>query len=121
MNRRAFLFRASAIAAGAVAADQIELLDRLGWTRRLFPGFSTINAMPFIVRQDGTFRWGQTVQGISGQMVDITRMQCRYNEAIVGVISAPKGILLQNGHAWPSPPDQIVWEDWCHPWTREGA
>lgn len=38
MNRREFLRRAALIAAGAVAADQLELLDRLGWTRSLFPG-----------------------------------------------------------------------------------
>lgn len=36
MNRRDFLARASLIAAGAVAADQMELIDRLGWKRSLF-------------------------------------------------------------------------------------
>lgn len=38
MNRRDFLRRTSAVAAGVVAADQIDLLDRLGWKRRFFPG-----------------------------------------------------------------------------------
>lgn len=40
MNRRDLLRRASLLAAGAVAADQLELIERLGWTRRLFPGWS---------------------------------------------------------------------------------
>jgi hypothetical protein len=31
--------RAGLVAAGAVAADQLELLDRLGWVRSLFPGW----------------------------------------------------------------------------------
>lgn len=39
MNRRDFLRRAALVAAGAVAADQLELLDRLGWVRRLFSGW----------------------------------------------------------------------------------
>lgn len=43
MNRREFTRRALLIASGFVAADQLELLDRLGWHRTLFPGtaFST--------------------------------------------------------------------------------
>lgn len=40
MNRRQFLRNASLAAAGVVAADQLELIERLGWTRRLFPGWS---------------------------------------------------------------------------------
>lgn len=52
MNRRDFLRRASLIAAGVVAADQIELLDRLGWTRKIFPA-----AVPTIMRHD-TYTWG---------------------------------------------------------------
>lgn len=36
MNRRDFLQRATIVASGAVAADQLELLDRLGWVRRFF-------------------------------------------------------------------------------------
>lgn len=39
MNRRDFLQRAGLIAAGVVAADQLDLLDRLGWKRKLFPGW----------------------------------------------------------------------------------
>lgn len=37
MNRRDFLRRSSLIAAGVVAADQLEILERVG--RRVFPGF----------------------------------------------------------------------------------
>lgn len=37
MNRRDFFKKASIVAAGIVAADQLEILDRLGWTRKLFP------------------------------------------------------------------------------------
>jgi hypothetical protein len=40
MNRRDFLRRASLVAAGAVAADQLDLIERLGWRRKLFPGWS---------------------------------------------------------------------------------
>jgi hypothetical protein len=39
MDRRAFLRRASLVAAGTVAADQLDILDRLGCVRSLFPGF----------------------------------------------------------------------------------
>lgn len=40
MNRRAFFRNASLLAAGAVAADQLELVERLGWKRRFFAGWS---------------------------------------------------------------------------------
>jgi hypothetical protein len=36
VNRREFLRRAAVVAAGSVAVDQLELLDRLGWKRTLF-------------------------------------------------------------------------------------
>jgi hypothetical protein len=39
MNRRDFLRRSALITAGVVAADQLELVERLGWTRKLFPGW----------------------------------------------------------------------------------
>lgn len=39
MNRRDFLRRASFAASGIVAADQFELLDRMGWVRRFFASF----------------------------------------------------------------------------------
>lgn len=45
MNRRAFFRNAALIAAGAVAADQLELIDRLGWKRKLF---SAWGAMPVL-------------------------------------------------------------------------
>ena len=50
MNRREFLKHAGLIAAGAVAADQLELLDRLGWRRRFFPGFTKSDPY-FITKQ----------------------------------------------------------------------
>jgi hypothetical protein len=40
MDRRDFLRRAGLIAAGAVAADQLDLIERMGWRRKLFPGWS---------------------------------------------------------------------------------
>jgi hypothetical protein len=40
MDRRDFLRRASLVAAGLVAADQLELLERLMFKRRLWPGHS---------------------------------------------------------------------------------
>lgn len=39
MDRRAFLRNAVIVAAGAIAADQLELVERLGWRRRFFSGF----------------------------------------------------------------------------------
>ena len=38
MDRREWLRSAALIAAGVVAADQLELVERLGWKRRFFPG-----------------------------------------------------------------------------------
>jgi hypothetical protein len=40
VNRRDWLKKAAIIASGVVAADQLEILDRLGWTRTLFPAAS---------------------------------------------------------------------------------
>lgn len=40
MHRRDFLRRASLLAAGVVAADQLDLVERLGWRRRFFSGWS---------------------------------------------------------------------------------
>ena len=40
MNRRDWLKRTALLAAGTIAADQLELLDRLGWTRTVFPSIS---------------------------------------------------------------------------------
>jgi hypothetical protein len=37
MNRREWFKKAAILATGAVAANQLELLDRLGWKRTLFP------------------------------------------------------------------------------------
>ena len=51
ISRRDFLRRSALLAAGVVAADQMELLDRLGWTRTLFPGFTPAPLQ----------RWGGTV------------------------------------------------------------
>ncbi len=38
MDRRLFLRNSALIAAGAVALDQLEILDRLNWKRTLHPG-----------------------------------------------------------------------------------
>lgn len=40
MDRRQFFRRSALIAAGVVAADQLELLEKLTWKRTLFPGWS---------------------------------------------------------------------------------
>jgi hypothetical protein len=40
MNRRDFLKRLGLVTAGVVAADQLEIIERLGWKRRFFPGFT---------------------------------------------------------------------------------
>lgn len=44
MDRRLFLRRASLIAAGIVAADQLDLLDRLSWSRTMFPSGTIVSA-----------------------------------------------------------------------------
>jgi len=42
MNRRDFLRRSAVVATGAVAADQLEILEKLGgWARKFFPGFGS--------------------------------------------------------------------------------
>ena len=38
MNRRDWLRGAALLTAGVVAADQLELVERLGWKRRFFAG-----------------------------------------------------------------------------------
>lgn len=40
IDRRTFLRNSSLIAAGVVAAGQLDLLERMTWTRRLWPGWS---------------------------------------------------------------------------------
>jgi hypothetical protein len=49
MDRRTFLRRSAIVATGAVAADEIELLEKLGdWTRRFFPSAAFVpDASPF--------------------------------------------------------------------------
>lgn len=42
MDRRLFLKRSAIIATGAIAADQLELLERLTHVRRLFPSASLV-------------------------------------------------------------------------------
>jgi len=44
MNRRDFLRRVALVTAGVVAADQLELLERLVWTpRKLWTGYSSLS------------------------------------------------------------------------------
>lgn len=65
MQRREFLRRVGLIAAGAVAADQLDVLDRLGWKRRFFPSAS-LNVEHYAVgfrisatmQQDGVYGAG---------------------------------------------------------------
>lgn len=42
MNRRLFLRHAALLTASVVAADQMDIVERLGWTRRLFAGWRGI-------------------------------------------------------------------------------
>jgi hypothetical protein len=47
MDRRAFLRRSAVVAGGVVAADQVELLEKLGgWVRRFFPS-AAVAPSPF--------------------------------------------------------------------------
>lgn len=52
MNRREFARRAALIVAGVAAADQLELVEKLGWKRRFFPGWGS----PYVleaIHEDG--------------------------------------------------------------------
>src|SRR5674476_854346 len=40
MDRRNFLKNLGIVTAGIVAADQLVIIDKLGWKRRFFPGFT---------------------------------------------------------------------------------
>lgn len=42
MNRRTFLRRASLVAAGAIAVDQLDLVERIGWVRKTFPAWGRV-------------------------------------------------------------------------------
>lgn len=46
MDRRRFLRSAALVAAGVIAADQLEVADRLGWTRKLFAAWGNTNIPP---------------------------------------------------------------------------
>lgn len=64
MNRREWLRGATQISAGVVAADQLELLDRLGWKRRFFAGAdftSPYDARRFSVFAGGDFTVGDLI------------------------------------------------------------
>jgi len=66
MNRRDFLRRAAIVATGAIAADQLELLERLTHRRRFFPAadvspFGRSTAEDVITAQD---QHGRTWTGI---------------------------------------------------------
>lgn len=67
MNRRDFLRRASMIAAGAVAADQLELLDRLGWVRRFFPGFGSGAVVAPYAWNSTTLEWDKLLRDAYGE------------------------------------------------------
>ena len=43
MNRREWLKKAALIAASGIAADQLEILEHLSWTRTLFPSAAITN------------------------------------------------------------------------------
>lgn len=62
MDRRAFLRRAAIASSGIVAADQLELLDRLGWVRRFFNSIllpSSPHRGPFTVTHA---QWNELLQ-----------------------------------------------------------
>lgn len=47
LSRRDFLRNAALVAAGTVAANQLDLLDKIGWRRRFFLGWSTQRDVEF--------------------------------------------------------------------------
>jgi hypothetical protein len=51
MNRRDFLKRLGLATAGIVAADQLEIIERLGWKRRFFQGFTPAPSGLFLPKE----------------------------------------------------------------------
>ena len=69
MNRREWLRGAALISAGVVAADQLDLVERLGWKRRFFAGAdftSPYDARRFSVFAGGDFTVGDPVALVRG-------------------------------------------------------
>jgi hypothetical protein len=62
MKRRDFLQRAASLVALGVAADQLELLERLAHTRTVFPGWRAPSLSPALKLLNG-FQHGYTVSG----------------------------------------------------------
>src|SRR6185503_5767847 len=72
LQRREFLRRMGLVAAGVVAADQLDLLDRLGWTRKFFP---SAEVRPRFVKYALGFRVSsETVQDTVTHQAAIARM-----------------------------------------------
>lgn len=66
MDRRAFLHRAALIAAGVIAADQIDLLERLA-PRRLFPSGALDNRVASVASVE-LAHWNEMYFGLSDIM-----------------------------------------------------
>jgi len=91
MNRRDFLRRSAILTAGVVAVDQLEILDRLGWTRSLFPSVA-------MHRVNGILLYDKQLKNGKVQYTDVF-----YSHDNAGNISfevpahvmSEKGVLLQ--------------------------
>ena len=76
ITRREWLRRAALLASGAVAADQLDLLDRLGWTRTMFPSAAvplpSVHALRVVMTvHDGIIRSERVTTYVSGPVYHV--------------------------------------------------
>lgn len=99
MNRRDFLKRLGLATAGIVTADQLEIIERLGWKRRFFQGFTPqyefkTFALGFMVTQEMI---EDDIYGVYSKMID--EMDVRHSFMDDTYIFTPKNILSAAGKA----------------------
>jgi hypothetical protein len=103
MNRRDFLKRLGLATAGIVAADQLEIIERLGWKRRFFQGFTATPAKLFVHKE---FALGFMVtremleDDMSGSIKELAeKMNVRHSFLDDTYIFTPKNTLSAAGKA----------------------
>lgn len=95
MDRRSFLRNSALLAAGTIAADQLDLIERLGWKRKFFPGasFGPDIQVDDLIHMRDLYRvrqvvWEQTADG-PVRRVELQRDSGRGWETLEIVIANP--------------------------------